>query len=192
MIDFLTKSKIRQRIILLFLYNQNKEFYLSEIAKKVGTSAGTAQRELNRLLDNDFISFKKRANLSIYSLNNRYSLLKEIEAIVQKTFGIEVQLKNELSRFDNLEYAFIFGTYTKGGFKSDSDIDLFLIGNTGEDEIVEAVQKIEEIISREINYQFTSKCEFLDRAKKRYFYKEIIKDYTWLIGDEDEFKKLIK
>lgn len=192
MIDFLTKSKIRQRIILLFLYNQNKEFYLSEIAKKVGTSAGTAQRELNRLLDNDFISFKKMANLSIYSLNKRYSLLKEIEAIVQKTFGIEVQLKNELSRFDNLEYAFIFGSYTKGGFKSDSDIDLFLIGNAGEDEIVEAVQKIEEIISREINYHFTSKREFSDRSKERFFYKEIIKDYTWLIGNEDEFKKLIK
>ena len=192
MIDFLTKSKIRQRIILLFLYNQNKEFYLSEIAKKVGTSAGTAQRELNRLLDNDFISFKKRANLSIYSLNNRYSLLKEIEAIVQKTFGIEVQLKNELSRFDNLEYAFIFGSYARGGFKSDSDIDIFLIGNAGEVEIVEVVQKIEEIISREINYHFTSKREFLDRSKERFFYKEIIKDYTWLIGDEDEFKKLIK
>ena len=192
MIEFITKSKIRQRIILLFLYNQKKEFYLSEIAKMVGTSAGTTQRELNRLLDNDFISFKKRANLSIYSLNKHYSLLKEIEAIVQKTFGIEVQLKNELSRFDNLEYAFIFGSYTKGGFKSDSDIDLFLIGNTGEDEIVEAVQRIEEIISREINYHFTSKREFSDRSKERFFYKEIIKDYTWLIGNENEFKKLIK
>lgn len=192
MLEFITKSKIRQRIILLFLYNQNKEFYLSEIAKKVGTSPGTAQRELNRLLDNDFISFKKMANLSIYSLNKRYSLLKEIEAIVQKTFGIEVQLKNELSRFDNLEYAFIFGSYARGGFKSDSDIDLFLIGNAGEDEIVEVVQKIEEIINREINYHFTSKLEFLDRSKEKFFYKEIIKDYTWLIGDEDEFKKLIK
>jgi predicted nucleotidyltransferase len=158
----------------------------------VGTSAGTAQRELNRLLDNDFISFKKSANLSIYSLNKRYSLLKEIEAIVQKTFGIEVQLKNELSRFDNLEYAFIFGSYTKGGFKSDSDIDLFLIGKTEEDEIVVAVQKIEEIIGREINYHFTNKREFLDRAKNRSFYKEIIKDCTWLIGNDDEFKKLIE
>ncbi len=192
MLEFITKSKIRQRIILLFLYNQKKEFYLSEIAKMVGTSAGTAQRELNRLLDNDFISFKKWANLSIYTLNKRYYLLKEIEAIVQKTFGIEVQLKNELSKFDNLEYAFIFGSYAKGGFKSDSDIDLFLIGDTEEDEIVEAVQKIEEIIGREINYHFTSKREFLDRAKKRFFYKEILKDYTWLIGNEDEFKKLIE
>ena len=192
MIGILTKSKIRQRIIRLFLYNKNKEFYLSEIAKKAGTSPGTAQRELNRLIDNDFIIFKKRANLSIYALNKRYSLLKEIETIVQKTFGIEVQLKNDLVKFENLEYAFIFGSYAKGGFKSDSDIDLFLIGNVGEDEIVDALQKIEEIIGREINYHFTSRGEFLDRAKERSFYKEIIEDCTWLIGNEDEFKKLIE
>ena len=192
MIQFLTKSKIRQKIILLFLYNQNKEFYLSEIAKMVGTTPGTTQRELNRLLDQDFISFKKKANLSIFSLNKRYSLLKEIEAIVKKTIGLEVQLKNELSRFDDLEFAFIYGSYTKGKLKSDSDIDLFLIGNTEEDEIVEALQKIEEIIGREINYHFTSRREFIERVKKRSFYKEISKDCTWLIGNENEFKKLIE
>jgi len=42
MLELFTKSKIRQKIILLFIYNQNKEFYLSEIAKRVKTSAGTA------------------------------------------------------------------------------------------------------------------------------------------------------
>ena len=192
MIDFITKSKIRRKIILLFIYNQDREFYLSEIANKVGTSPGTAQRELNRLLHSDFIIFKKMANLSIYKLNKRYILLKEIEAIVGKTFGIEMQLKNELSRFKNLEYAFIFGSYVKGGFKSDSDIDLFVIGDIEEDQIVEAVQKVEETICREINYHFASKIEFSKRAKDSFFYIDIIQDCIFLVGNEKEFKKLIK
>ncbi len=192
MIDFITRSKIRQKIILLLLYNQKREFYLSEIANIVGTSPGTAQRELNRLLHSGFIIFKKMANLSIYKLNKRYILLKEVEAIVRKTFGIEVQLKNELSRFENLEYAFIFGSYVKGGFKSDSDIDLFIIGDTEEEQIIETVQKLEEMIGREINYHFASKSEFSRRAKDSFFYRDVIQGYTLLIGDEDEFKKLIK
>jgi len=37
MLELFTKSKIRKRIILLFIYNQNTEFYLSEIAKMVNT-----------------------------------------------------------------------------------------------------------------------------------------------------------
>jgi len=192
MIDLITKSKIRRKIIVLFLYNQKREFYLSEIAKIVGTSPGTAQRELNRLLANDFISFKKKANLSIYSLNKRYTLLKEVEAIVNKTFGIEVQLKNGLGTIDNIEYAFIFGSYVKGTFKSESDIDLFIIGDVEEDQILKTIEQIERGIDREINYHLADKDDFLSKAKDNYFYREILQNNLLLIGNKDEFKKLIK
>lgn len=192
MLDIFTKSKIRQSIILLFLYNQHKEFYLSEIAKIVGTSAGTAQRELNKLLHNDFINFKKKANLSIYMLNTRYSLLEEVESIVKKTMGIEVELTKELSKIKNISFAFLFGSYVNGGFKSDSDIDLFVIGEVDEDHVYEATQKVEETIRREINYHISTQSEFLKKKKASYFYKEIVKSHNLLVGDEHEFKKLIK
>jgi len=192
MIDLLTNSKIRQRIILLFVYNQNKEFYLSEIAKIVKTSPGTAQRELNRLLRNDFIVFKKRANLSFYALNRDYSLLNEIESIVKKTFGAEVELKKELSRIKGISYAFLFGSYVKGGFKSDSDIDLFVIGEMEEDGVFEAVQKVERKIGREINYHIATREEFLEKIKINYFHKDIAKNVMLLIGDEYEFRRIIK
>ena len=61
MLEILGKSKIRQKIILTFVYNRGKEFYLSEIARMVKTSAGTAQRELNRLMSQDLITLRKRA-----------------------------------------------------------------------------------------------------------------------------------
>lgn len=192
MLELFTKSRIRQRIILLFVYNQNKEFYLSEIAKIVRTSAGTAQRELNKLLHSDFIIFKKKANLNIYILNTHYSLLKEVESIVKKTLGIEVELKKELSRIDNISFAFLFGSYVKGGFKSDSDIDLFIIGEVDEDQVFKAVQKVEEIVRREINYHIANKTEFIKKKKSNYFYKEIVESFTLLIGDDDEFRRLIK
>jgi len=192
MLELFTKSKIRQKIILLLIYNQNKEFYLSEIAKIVGTSAGTTQRELNKLLENDFIIFKKKANLSIYTLNKRYSLLEEVESIVKKTMGIEVELTKELKKLKNISYAFLFGSYVNGGFKSDSDIDLFVIGEVNDDQVFQAVQKVEETIRREINYHIAAQSEFSQKKKSNYFYKEIVKSCTLLVGDESEFKKLIK
>jgi predicted nucleotidyltransferase len=191
MLDLFTKSKIRQRIILLFIYNQNKEFYLSEVAKIVKTSAGTAQRELNKLLQGDFLVFKKKANLSIFMLNKRYSLLKEVESIIKKTLGIEVELKNELSKIDKIAFAFLFGSYVKGGFKSDSDVDLFVIGDVDGDQVFKAVKKVEEITGREINYHLASKREFYKKKRKGYFYKEIVENYDLLIGNEREFKKII-
>jgi len=192
MIDLLTNSRIRRRIILLLVYNQNREFYLSEIAKIVKTSPSTAQRELNRLLRNDFIVFKKRANLSFYALNSDYSLLNEIESIVKKTFGAEVELKKELSRIKGISYAFLFGSYVKGGFKSDSDIDLFVIGEMEEDGVFQAVQKVEETIGREINYHIATREEFLEKTKRNYFHKDIAKNVTFIIGNEHEFRRIIK
>jgi len=191
MIELITKSKIRQRIILLFIYNQSEEFYLSEIARRVNSSAGTTQRELDRLLRNDFLHFKKKANLSIYRLNKRYSLLNEVESIVRKTIGIETELKTRLAQVENIEFAFLFGSYVKGGLKSDSDIDLFIIGKAEEDLVFKNVEELESVIGREINYHLSSKEDFLNRKSQHYFYKEILSDYLLLMGDQDEFRHLI-
>ena len=191
MFELLTKSKIRKNIILLFVYNQRKEFYLSEIARMVNTSPGTAQRELNRLIAMDFVTFQKTANLNVYKLNIKHPLLGEIESIVQKTFGMEVELRAELSKIGQIRYAFLFGSYVKGGFKSDSDIDLFIIGDAENEQVFDTIQKVEEKIGREINYHVLSENEFKEKVRKNFFLQEIVKDFIMLKGDESEFKRIV-
>lgn len=192
MLDLLTKSKIRKKIILLFLYHQDKEYYLSEIAQIIGTSPGTAQRELNKLIKNDLLTFKKRAGHNLYALNPKYSLLKELESIVKKTVGIEIELKTALDSIQGIVYAFLFGSYVKGGFKSDSDIDLFIIGGQEEDPIFKAIQKVEKIVGREINYHLATPQEFHKNMENKHFMKDILKNYVLIVGDKNEFRKFIK
>jgi len=191
MLEILGKSKIRKKIILSFVYNRGKEFYLSEIAGRARTSAGTAQRELNKLLALDFITFRKRGNLNIYRLNERYALLTEIESIVRKTLGIEVELMRELGKLKGIQFAFLFGSYAKGGFKSDSDIDLFIIGTPEEDDVFKAVRKVEDLAGREINYHLANEAEFAEKSRKNPFYREILNKPLMLIGKEDELKQII-
>lgn len=175
---------------MLFIYNQGKEFYLSEIAKEIHSSPGTTQRELEKLLRNDFLLFKKKANLSLYKLNKQYSLLEEVESIVKKTIGIEFMLKKRLVQIENIEFAFLYGSFVKGGMKSDSDIDLFVIGRVKEDPIFKAVEEVEKIIGREINYHLSGKEEFLKRKSQNYFLKDILTHTMLLVGDTNEFRKL--
>jgi predicted nucleotidyltransferase len=191
LLRLLTKSRIRQRIISLFIYNQNREFYLTEIARKAGTSPGTAQRELNRLLENDFLTFRKNANLNYYRLNKRFRLLKEVESIIKKTIGIEQELSRELGKMKDIEFAFLFGSYVKGGFKSDSDVDLFIVGEADEEALFPVVQKLEHRIDRDINFRLACRKEFKRRVGSDDFLKDIVKNYSLLIGDEREFRNLI-
>jgi predicted nucleotidyltransferase len=191
MLELITKSKIRRSIILLFIYNQSKEYYLSEIAKLVGASVGTVQRELNRLLRNDLIIFKKKAGLNLYALNKQYPLLGEIESIIKKTIGIEVELSREMSKIKEILFAFIYGSYVKGGFKHDSDVDLFIIGEPDEDKVFKAVQRVEKIAGREINYHLASKSDFAGKLEISSFIKDIVNKYILLKGDKDELGKII-
>ena len=191
MLELLTRSKIRRKLILLFIYNRKKEYFLNEIARNVGTSAGTAQRELNKLLKGDLIVLAKRGNMNMYKLNDKYSLLSEVESIIRKTIGVEVELKEKLKSIPGISFAVLFGSYVKGGFKSDSDIDLFVIGNMNEEKVYHAVQDAEKKIGREINFHLASKKEFAENSKGRTFYKEIISGHIMIRGDENEFKKLV-
>ena len=192
MLEILGRSKIRKKIILLFVYNQRKEFYLSEIARQVKTSAGTTQRELNKLLAQDFITFRKRGNLNIYGLNESYPLLREIEAIVKKTFGIEAELRNELGKLRGVKFAFLFGSFVEGSFKSDSDIDLFIIGAVDEDDVYKTIQKVEDSVGREINYHLADEPEFIEKSKSRAFYREILAGPLMLVGEENALREIVR
>jgi len=192
MLDIFGKSKIREKIILLFVYNRRKEFYLSEIARHVKTSAGTAQRELNRLLAHAFITFTKRGNQNIYSLNENFSLLREIEGIIQKTLGIEAELRDGLKKLKGVKFAFLFGSYAAGGFKSDSDVDLFIIGSPDEDEVYQVVRKVEDLARREINYHLADEKEFIDKARSNSFIRGILDKPLMLVGEEDALRGLVR
>jgi predicted nucleotidyltransferase len=189
MFDLLIKSKIRQKILRLFFTNPRKEFFLSEIASAVQTTPGTAQRELRKLVTIDLINFYKKGNLSIYALNPRHYLLKEISSIMKKTFGIEDEIKQALAKIEGIIFAFLFGSYVKKDFKSDSDIDLYIIGDTQEDVLFKALSPIEASIGREINFHRSSLLEFRAQCESS-FVQNIIKNNLLLIGNKNEFKTL--
>ena len=191
LLEIFGRSRIRQKIILLFVYNKGKEFFLSEVARWVNTSAGTAQRELNRLRRMDLLTFDKKGNLSFYKLNDANPLLDEIEIIVRKTLGIEVELKKALAGIRGIRWAFTFGSHAKGTLKADSDIDLFIIGSMSEDDVYNAVRTVEEIVGREINYHLSGESEFAKSSKDGSFYKEIAAGPLMLIGREDELRQFI-
>jgi predicted nucleotidyltransferase len=165
---------------------------LSEIAGKVETSSGTAQRELNRLLEIDFLLFSKKGNLNIYRLNKNFALLDDFESIARKTFGIENEIRERLSSIRNISYAFLFGSYAKGGFKSDSDIDLFIIGDVVFDKVFAAVWQVEKVVGREINFHVVSDIEFTEKKTTNNFYSNIFENIVMLIGNESEFREFVK
>ena len=191
-LNLITKSKIRREIILLFVYNPEKSYYINDTAKLIKTSAGTAQRELERLAKSDFLLKEKKANLAYFKINAANPLLSDIKNIIGKTIGLRRILEKELRGAKDIDFVFLFGSYAKENFKSNSDIDLYVIGEIKESDLYKKIRKAEEQIHREINYHLSTREEFQKKSKQSFFHKEILSKYVLVIGDKNEFENFIR
>lgn len=191
---FIGKSKTRQKILKLLFANESRSFYLSEIARIIEASTGNTQRELNKLEKEDIVKSEKKGNLRYYELDKKNPAFADIENIIRKTIGIETELKRILGSTVGVKFAFIFGSYVKGEeFKSDSDVDIIIIGNPDDNELNRKISRLERSIGREVNYHlFSSLLEFKGKIEKESFLANVVKRYDLLVGDKNEFRKILQ
>ena len=191
MLNKLFTSKTRVKILSVLIFNQDKEYHLREIAKKINAVPIFASKELENLADMGLIIKRKKANLSLYSINPNCSYLNDLKNIFIKTDLLGEGIKEKLD--GKTRYCLIYGSFAKGTENSNSDIDLMVISEMKEDELLKIINKIEIETKREINHILWNEKTFKEKAKNNHLLKTINKNKViMLIGDENEFRKQIK
>lgn len=184
----LNKSQERRKLFSQFFANESREYYLRELERLTGIPVGNIRRELNKYTDDKLFLTKKTGNLLFYRLNTSHPLYKELKKILSTEIGIEFDLRNVLSKIKNIECACIFGSFAKGIARTDSDIDLIIIGNPKRDRLADDVAKIEKQYQREINYQVYKKELFQKKkdSKNSFVLKLLKEPKIMIIGNENE------
>ncbi len=185
---YITKSKIRQDLLALFFTNPSQKYYLRELQRLLGHSAGSIRRELLKFQKDDLFNTQKVGNLLYYSLNTKHPLFEELKAIVAKTIGIEGSLRNALSSVKKIEFAFIYGSFAAKREKGTSDIDLMIIGNPNTSRLNEKIAELENKLKRDINPSIYSSKEYKTNKKsKSGFFMDLLRNpKVMLIGKEDD------
>jgi len=183
----ITKSKLREDLLALYFTNPDKKYYLRELEKILNFSVGNIRRELIKLESTGLFLSESKGNLLYYYLNQSYPLFKELKSIIFKTSGVPRMLHNVLEKFDDIDQAFIYGSFAKREEREDSDIDLLIIGKIDEDKLIEEVGKLERKLQREINYAIYEKEDFKKKKEEgNSFILDISKEKKiFLIGDEN-------
>ena len=109
----LNKSKIRRDILFLFFLEKENSYYIRELERILGFSAGNIRRELIALKEEGIIDFVKKGNQSHYYLNKKSPIFNEIKSIISKTIGLEFKIKKCLEPITGIKEAFIFGSFAK-------------------------------------------------------------------------------
>jgi len=185
---FITKSRIRQDLLTLFFTNPSKRYYLRELQRMLGYSAGSIRRELLRFQKDNLFATQKVGNLLYYRLNTTHPLFKELKSIISKTVGVEGSLRKALSSVKKIKTAFIYGSFASKKQKADSDIDLMIIGNPDVSTLNENISRLEKKLEREITITTYTQNEYKNKRKiKSGFILDLLKNpKIMLVGSEDD------
>ena len=187
-------TKNRAELLSLFFTNPEKSFYMQEVGRILNKKPGVFQRTLNNMVSEGILVSEYRANSRYFKVNKKNPIYKELKSIIFKTIGIAGSIKQVLDELNNLEGAFIYGSYAKNKENYLSDIDILIIGNPDEEILLNKLDNLVKKLQREINYKIYSykdlKREILEKEP---FIINILEDKKiMLIGNENEIPKISK
>jgi predicted nucleotidyltransferase len=182
------RSKILQELLALYFSNTSRRYYLRELERLLGYSAGNIRRELLKLQRDDLLKTQRIGNLLYYFLNQDHPLFEELKSIVSKTIGVEASLKAALSSLPSIKVAFIFGSFASKSEKETSDIDVMVIGKPDVSQLNKKIRELEQKLKREINLSVYSRMDYQANKKARSgFIVDLVRGpKIMLVGTEDD------
>ncbi len=186
---------IRQSILSTLLLSPDKWWYLSGLAKQLGVTPSTLQKELVSLTEAGILRSRQDGNRVYYQADETCPFLSELQGLMLKTTGLVDELKHTLKRFKkNIAVAFVYGSVARGEELSTSDVDLMIIGNIGLAELAPALNRAESKIRREVNASTYSPEEFAKKAaEKQHFIQTLLdEEKLFVVGNSDDLEAVIK
>ena len=185
-------SKVRAEIFRILFGLGEVEVHMRELERRSGFTIGTIQTELKKLLSLDLVVKRKDGNRSYFSANKTHPLYQDIRSMVLKTTGLVDILKGALQDQKDIQLAFVFGSIARNQAMAESDIDLFIIGDTGLRNITILLSGVSEIIGREVNPHVISKKEFKVRKQANdHFINRVLEDSKlFIIGNADDLEAM--
>jgi len=188
-------SKTR-RAVLSLLYSQvDDAFYLRQIVRAAGVGLGAVQRELKQLSDAGIIQRIVRGHQVYYQANPKCPVFGELKTLIVKTVGVGAVLQAALAPLaDNIDVAFVYGSFASNEERRDSDVDVLVVGKVRFAEIVSSLRDAQETIGREINPTVYPPGEFRSKlAAGHHFLSTVLRGpMLFLIGDKRELARLAK
>jgi len=179
MLKRLFTSKARVKLLTTFILNQDKEFYIRQLTRKLNEQINSIRRELDNLKKMGFLKSKSKNRRKFYSINKNFFLLNEIKNIIIKSLSSKDELIKGISKYGSWQLVVMSGIFVEKG----AQIDLLLIGKVFDREGLEEYIEKEVQTKTPIKFSIIPKDDFLYRLKcNDKFIKDILEDQDNIIA----------
>jgi hypothetical protein len=191
-LESLLISKVRIKLLTLFLSNPGALLYVRELVRLVDEEVNAVRRELNRLQKIGFLKSEDRANRLYYQMRTDFLFYPELVRMIAKTTDVGGEIVKRQHDLGKIKHALMAAALVKGRVARAHEVDLLIVGRINPSVLTEIIKEAQQQHEHEINYTIMTEDEFRFRKKRRDPFVLGFLQQTWinLIGDEEEAVKM--
>lgn len=186
--------KTRQHVLSATLMHPNRWWYLSELAKHCGLTPSSLQHELASLTEAGILRSKRDGNRLYYQPDPNCPFLSDLQGVIAKTIGLLEVLHELLEPYGpSIEVAFVFGSVARADERTESDIDLMVVGSLKLSELSEALVAAEDRLSRPVNASVVTVSELVRKVKNGHHFLDAVldKEKLFVVGNNDDLERIV-
>jgi predicted nucleotidyltransferase len=148
----LFRSQLQLRILGLILLSPERTWTASELAARLEATSVSVHRELHRGLAAGVLVREAVGRTYLYRAATDSPLYEPLRLLLERTVGVEAELRRALEGVHGIEAAFIHGSFAnETKIKPTSDVDLLVLGDADPHALRRTVRRVEARVGREID-----------------------------------------
>lgn len=165
-----------QGLMLAALYlDPMREFTLSELALVSKTSVASVMRDVDRLVEAEYLLERRVGRSRLVHVNEDHRLTRSVKELVLYSYGPQVVIHRIIEGVTGISEVHIFGSWARrlNGLAGPDpkDVDVALVGKMSMRELTELSTEASIQIGREVNMQVVSEAEW--RQPSTSFWKTV-------------------
>jgi len=185
-------SKTVQGILATTMMRPEHWWYLSDLAKHLHRRPSSLQTPLAALVESGILRRRQDGNRVYFQPDPACPFFRELQGLITKTAGLVDVLRHLLGPFEKrIACAFIYGSVACGQERSESDIDLMVIGQATRFELAKVLQKAERQLARPVNVSLYKPQEFAKKlAGDEHFLRAVLdREKLFVVGDAHDVER---
>jgi DNA-binding transcriptional ArsR family regulator len=186
-------SPTKQRVMTATLLQPGRSWYLHELARHLSVAPSSIQRELALLVRAGILTRRKDGNRAYFQADRGCPVFQDLCQLLLKTVALVDPLREALRCLaKNIEVAFVYGSIAASQERSDSDVDLMVIGSIKLSDLAPLLRKVERDLGRTVNPTVYSAVEFSKKIREgSHFLNTVLQgEILFIHGTEEHLERL--
>ncbi|MFA5774038.1 MAG: hypothetical protein WC864_01510 [Ilumatobacteraceae bacterium] len=148
------RSRLQAELLTIILLNPDREWTLTELAKRVKGSISSAQRRVAEAERTGVVKTRRLGNTRLVKARQS-PLTAPLTELLLRSFGPKQVVEEEFSGINGVKGLYIFGSWAARYLgvegRPPNDIDVLVIGEPDRNSLDDAAQQAEERLARDVN-----------------------------------------